>query len=1219
MVLTRFNATILSDGSSGAVFTTHATIDLPAKTWFPTYSAKPRMKRINEKVKDIVEVRKFASLNEFTANPSATLAAYHFTDGTSELMAKWLDRVVGAQDGRGNSFALAGYRGVGKSHFLATLAAIVSQPELRSKISDSHVAAGAQALLRRRYSCIFVRRGTKPGLMEELKDAIGAAFGVDGKELPERIFDLLSVARSRSADVPFLILVDTAIERGSRVTRDDGPVLAEIAETASSMNAFVGVALDDDIAGADGTNSDIVRAFTIDYLDQEHLYKVVDSFVFPKNQQLRSVLHDVYEYFREVMPTFRWSEQRFMSLYPLHPAILDVAPFVRLYVHNFALLGFAAEAGERILGRPANSLIALDEVFDSADAELRKVDDLREAFEAYDRLNSDVVAKIPVMQRLQAKLILKALLLLSLEGQGTTASEISSGMLIFDESDPQKAKRTVEEIIRMFAAALPDDVRVYAEEGREVRYGLPVTDKDNLNKALNEAASSLDNGLVDEIVQRAFHDRFADSTFYSLDGNRKNAMECVLHWRGGMRRGRISWLDGHFDASAAGANSDDSHDWELTIDRLEKEAAAGTTPNELPKATWKPADLSPDEIETLLRLHVLQTDTKFREENGDKIRGALHSHTLLLDRIISRIFLEDGRLVIDNFDYNLSDEARNAGSLSALFSTMLEPMFEVRFPQHPYFLQRLGLSEVGSLVSDLYSGSRQKLADVQKLAQTFALPLGLVRLIDGVYYPSTAEALMGLNTVERVMGLLDASAKNSVDLKAVYAELKKPPFGLVHEAQQLVMAAMVSQRMIEFVTSKGDRINQRSLDLKIIWDDIVGLARPEESAFSLKKLTKWAVAITGDESFKSLGTESESEKLTAAFSDWLAEWDSKRILNRFNSLPEESLNIRIWRSVARASKTLGAAAAAIRKFLEGSIIVDECLGRISEAFLDDLSNFESANDELRTVEAYLESFDFRQTVTRFVDLSESTDDTAIEGARDSLCEALRRFEAEPGEELNRQIGYIWSKFNRDYSNYFVERHDSVMRSHKIQEDLDSVLRGDQWWMFSNLAAIIGVDSEEVRGVSRLKREMDRIVCSADTRSHLEHFPFCKCGYQMSRHQELESAVLQFQAAIEIANRSLQSSLISVSNQIVPVISRIAASSGDAEIKVAGEELSKTFSAGNSLHAYSINHLQLLAEALREVSLSSRIDYDDDFIPETKLNRKSRPEQHQSDDAVLSVA
>src|SRR5690606_38970566 len=144
--------------------------------------------------------------------------------------------------------------------------------------------------------------------------------------------------------------------------------------------------LDDDIAGADGLNSSIVRTFTIDYLDQEHLYKVVNANIFPKQSQMQPVLHDIYQYFQEVLPGFRWSEQRFLSLYPLHPVILEVAPFVRLYVHDFALLAFASAAGTRIMGRPANSLIALDEVFDSVEKSLRKITELREAFEAYDRL-----------------------------------------------------------------------------------------------------------------------------------------------------------------------------------------------------------------------------------------------------------------------------------------------------------------------------------------------------------------------------------------------------------------------------------------------------------------------------------------------------------------------------------------------------------------------------------------------------------------------------------------------------------------------------------------------------------------------------------------------------------------------------------------------------------------------------------------------------------------
>ena len=54
------------------------------------------MKPIQEKVKDIVEVRAHKSLRDFAADPAETVAGYYFTDGTAELMAKWLDRRVGA-------------------------------------------------------------------------------------------------------------------------------------------------------------------------------------------------------------------------------------------------------------------------------------------------------------------------------------------------------------------------------------------------------------------------------------------------------------------------------------------------------------------------------------------------------------------------------------------------------------------------------------------------------------------------------------------------------------------------------------------------------------------------------------------------------------------------------------------------------------------------------------------------------------------------------------------------------------------------------------------------------------------------------------------------------------------------------------------------------------------------------------------------------------------
>jgi hypothetical protein len=351
------------------------------------------MKRIQEKVKDLIEVRSYKSLHDFISDPAHTLSIYHFTDITSDLMAKCLDKIAAVQTGSGAATALAGYRGVGKSHFLATLGAIVSHPELRSRVTDSHVAASIQRLKRARHSVAYVRRGTHDSLFEELKNGIAKTFGVNAASLSDSVNELLKFAAEKSGDLPFVLVIDTAFERTSRVARDDGVLLGQIAETAKNLNIFVAVALDDDIAGADGINAAIARNFTIDYLDTEHLYRIVDTHIFPKHRQMSALLHDIYLNFREVMPNFRWSEQRFTALYPLHPVILETAPFVRLYAPEFALLGFTSEAGVKIQGRPANSLIALDEVFDSVEASLRKVEDLSEAMTTYDKINQQVVTQ----------------------------------------------------------------------------------------------------------------------------------------------------------------------------------------------------------------------------------------------------------------------------------------------------------------------------------------------------------------------------------------------------------------------------------------------------------------------------------------------------------------------------------------------------------------------------------------------------------------------------------------------------------------------------------------------------------------------------------------------------------------------------------------------------------------------------------------------------------
>ena len=86
---------------------------------------------------------------------------------------------------------------------------------------------------------------------------------------------------------------------------------------------------------------------------------------------------------------------------------------------------------------------------------------------------------------------------------------------------------------------------------------------------------------------------------------------------------------------------------------------------------------------------------------------------------------------------------------------MLEPLFEVRYPNHPYFTQTLGMTEVSALVNDFFSGARQILAEVQQLAEIFALPLGLVAQRGNSLLSRREENIVKLPLAEEILSLVE--------------------------------------------------------------------------------------------------------------------------------------------------------------------------------------------------------------------------------------------------------------------------------------------------------------------------------------------------------------------------------------------------------------------------------------------------------------------------------
>lgn len=1145
------------------------------------------MKRIQEKVKDLIDVRPYEVLQDFISDPAQTLSIYQFTDITSDLMAQWLDHVASVEKGNGSAKALAGYRGVGKSHFLATLGAIISQPELRSRITDSHVASSAQRLKRRRHPVAYVRRGIFDRFVDELRAAIAKALNIDVTHI-DSLAELLNLAAQTADDMPFVLMIDTAFERSSRVSRDDGPILSEIAEIAKDLNIFVGVALDDDIAGADGANASITRTYAIDYLDQEHLYKIVNTYIFPKHRQTLPMLHDIYNEFRRMLPSFRWSEQRFISLYPLHPVTLEIAPYVRLYAQDFALLSFTATAGTRIMGRPANSLIALDEVFDSVEPSLRKVADLDDAFAAYDKLNNEVVAQIPIMQRMQAKLILKGLMLLSLDGYGTTVGEISAAMLIFNEAAPEKSTEEVRSLLEMFITALPERLERFAEEGRETRYSIRISNKDYLNNALTEAVFGITKAVIPKILRRVGRDRFPE---WILPGETENqrgdTTECHVTWRGGLRRGKVIWdLEPESSAVSEKQESAEIYDWEVRITPFD--VAETTEETDASRIYWRPAPLREDEADTILRYFVLSTNQTLREEYGELWHAAGHTHTVNVEKIWHRLFIEDAKFIIDGSEYSVSEDAAMSLNLSEFLSNMLQPLFEVRYPNHPVFPETLQMNDVAALVKDFFSGAKQTSPEMQRLAENFALPLDLVVERGSEFVSESEENILKLSPVQEVLSLIESEKGGAVSLKTVSSRLRQIPFGLMRESQYLILSALVAKRQLEFVTSKGDRINRRSLDLNIIWDDIVGIAKPATLDYSVKRLTQWAQLITGDETLRSIENREDQEALTNAFSAWMKDWEQKNILKRFDELPDEIFNTEIWRISVALQKTFGSAANALREFLNGNIAVEESLLRIADAFSDSENVFENCRNDLVVLQNFVDTIDKRREISIYLAVCDATDEPEIEKLRERLSDAVDGIGFDPDVERRSELETLWADFRQKFGEHFAVNHDAVMKSHALQEKYDEIRKGDEWWEFENLSAIPAFPKTHWTELNSFRRRFRELDCRFDVRELLKTHPFCACSFTLSKSEDWEALPATFFDRLNGGRTAYHDMLRKLNSILLPAIEETARKYSSPEFRTAAEKLSEFLNGKDettTLDTFQIAILREVFDSLPEIVLT----------------------------------
>jgi hypothetical protein len=1038
------------------------------------------MTKLTEKVRDIVEVRPYTPIDDFQKQPDETFVNYHFTDITAFMMGRWIDGVV-ARRPEQSVRAVAGFRGVGKSHFLSTFSVILSHPEVRARITDSHVLSSSQQLLRRHYPVVNVRRGTRDTLLQEFSSAVSTAFDLALADVPDQIDELVSLITERAGGLPSILIIDSSPDRAAPISRNDGDVLSAIADACRVNGMFVGLALDDDIAGADGSNAAVSKSFAIEYLDQEHLHKVVNANIFPKNPRTQSVLGRLYSDFRAKIPDFRWSEQRFNHLYPLHPATLELAPFIRSYLPRFTFLGFASSAGERILSRPADSLIGIEEVFDTVERELRKITDLNNAFHAFDKAAALASSDFPVASRYQAKLVLKALMLNSLARRAVTPSEIAGSLMIVSD-ELRDSTQEIGSTLNAFAAAAPEAITVDRTVEGQPRYLLNIR-TDKFIEALKKGVEMVPESAIEDLFRRQLGERFSEFQAAFDVGY----AEFDTTWRGSLRPGRV--ILGSDPPADTGR-----HDWEVVV-RLPKDRARSLRIHpDRPSIEWRVDDLTVDERTAFCTAAALISDATLHAEHPDQFSASLASASSTMSSAIERVMVRDAGLVIDGFDYNFSEAAQQAKDVSGMLGIMLEPIFEAVYAEHPFFVETLTPEIVQRYVHCLSDGDS---ARTDQHALTFGVAVGLVGHSDSGFTVVSKEQLGDAPLVLGVLELLANAETQQLALADVETSFSSAPFGLSSEVIQLLLATMAFRELIAFVTSEGQQIGGRSIDLKLDWQSIKGICLPKQLGAPPEKLLEWARVISGESEIKSLNDPEDRSRVLEGLVEISAQWERRNPFSEFAQISDCAINTQIWRHASRTWDEYAAMARNVDEALLGNITLEECLERVRAGFNDRPTLFFESRASVNAVERFVRAFREKDRIEKYLSVSETTGDREVEFTRERLRALLEEVGNSPNDENLRDLGYAWDKFLRVYSAFYIELHSEVAAPVDFRQFAIDVLGWEGFQRLFSMSSPEDPSTSTKIAIRNLRRRISRLNCKLNPEGLLQTVPYCHCGLQPS--------------------------------------------------------------------------------------------------------------------------
>ncbi len=197
----------------------------------------------------------------------------------------------------------------------------------------------------------------------------------------------------------------------------------------------------------------------------------------------------------------------------------------------------------------------------------------------------------------------------------------------------------------------------------------------------------------------------------------------------------------------------------------------------------------------------------------------------------------------------------------------------------------------------------------------------------------------------------------------------------------------------------------------------------------------------------------------------------------------------------------------------------------------------------------------------------------------------------PNELLHREIQSYWQSFHARFTEHFAVKHDTVMKSHHLQEKFDEILRSDEWWEFETLSRISIFPNKSWLEAQKICKQLKELDCRFDVREMLKTHPFCACSFNLEQIREWEHLPEKLKDSVAKGRIVYRKVLKMLGKTLIPIVSQFAVEDEDEEINQSVSHLTEFMQTGIETRILSNTELIILQKVLTNLLQSPRFEVD----------------------------